>query len=451
MNIDNIKQVFLVGIGGIGMSALARYFRHLGCTVAGYDKTETKLTRNLVGEGISVFYHDDFSLVREEFRVADEHTLLIYTPAVPADLSILHEFRLAGHMLFKRSEVLGLISRDRYTIAVAGTHGKTTTSTMIAHLLTASGYGCSAFLGGISTNYNTNVLFADNDTVVVEADEFDRSFLTLYPDIAVVTSADADHLDVYGDKGQLEESFELFLQQLQPGGKRIIRAGLPFASDMSYSAYQSAEACAERIQIIEGEYYFDYVQGEERISDIRLGIPGRHNIENAVAAIAVARLLGVPDEAIAAALASFAGVKRRYEVVVSNARHTYIDDYAHHPEELRAFLSSVKERYPDKHLTVVFQPHLFTRTRDFADDFAKVLGLSDTLILMPIYPARELPLPGITSEWLAGNVVADEKHVLDADGVKEFVAVRKPELLVTVGAGNIDLLVEPLQEVLSNG
>ncbi len=448
MNIDNIKQVFLVGIGGIGMSALARYFRHLGCAVAGYDKTETKLTHDLVAEGISVIYHDDYALVRDEFKEANDQTLLIYTPAVPADLMILHEFRLAGHMLFKRSQVLGLISRDRFTVAVAGTHGKTTTSTMVAHVLTESGYGCSAFLGGISTNYESNILFSDNNTVVVEADEFDRSFLTLHPDIAVVTSADADHLDIYGDKGQLEESFQLFLHQVQPGGKRIIRAGLPFDSDVSYSAYQQADAYADRIRIVDGDYYFDYVQGTDSINDIRLGIPGRHNIENAVATIAVARLLGVADEAIAAALASFAGVKRRYEVVVSNDRHIYIDDYAHHPEELRAFLTSVKERYPAKHLTVVFQPHLFTRTRDFAEGFAKMLGLADTLLLMPIYPARELPLPGITSEWLAASVEAEEKHVLDAEGIEAFVKERRPELLVTVGAGNIDLLVGPLKEVL---
>lgn len=450
MNIDNIKQVFLIGIGGIGMSALARYFRHLGCAVAGYDKTETTLTRDLVGEGISVMYEDDYSLVRDEFKEANEQTLLIYTPAVPVDLAILREFRLAGHALFKRSQVLGLISRDRFTVAVAGTHGKTTTSTMVAHVLTESGYGCSAFLGGISTNYTSNVLFSDNNTVVVEADEFDRSFLTLHPDIAVLTSADADHLDIYGDKGQLEESFQLFLNQLQPRGKRIVRAGLPFDADVSYSASQQTDAYADRIRIVEGDYYFDYVQGAERIDDIRLGIPGRHNIENAVATIAVARTLGVADDAIAAALASFAGVKRRYEMVVSNDRHTYIDDYAHHPEELRAFLTSVKERYPGKHLTVVFQPHLFTRTRDFAADFAKMLGLADTLLLMPIYPARELPLPGITSDWLAESVEADEKYVLDAAGVEAFVKERRPELLVTVGAGNIDLLVGPLKEVLSH-
>lgn len=450
MNIDNIRQVFLVGIGGIGMSALARYFRHLGCVVSGYDKTETKLTRDLVSEGISVIYHDDYTLVRDEFKEANDHTLLIYTPAVPSELEILNEFRQTGHVLFKRSQVLGLISRNRFTIAVAGTHGKTTTSTMIAHVLTDSGYGCSAFLGGISTNYGSNVLFSDNNTVVVEADEFDRSFLTLYPDIAVVTSADADHLDIYGDKGQLEESFQLFLDQLQENGKRIIRAGLPFGSELTYSAFQQAGAYAERIRIKQGDYYFDYVQGTERIKNIRLGIPGRHNIENAVATIAAARYVGVADESIVRALANFAGVKRRYEVVVSNAHHTYIDDYAHHPEELRAFLSSVKERYPSKHLTVIFQPHLYTRTRDFSDGFVEVLGLADTLVIMPIYPARELPLPGITSEWLVEGVQASEKYVFDHEGVKKFVQTRKPELLVTVGAGNIDLLVEPLKEVLSH-
>lgn len=450
MNIDNIKQVFLVGIGGIGMSALARYFRHLGCMVAGYDKTETKLTRDLVTEGISVIYHDDFALVRGEFKEANDHTLLIYTPAVPADLEILNEFRRAGHMLFKRSQVLGLISRERFTIAVAGTHGKTTTSTMIAHVLTDSGYGCSAFLGGISTNYGSNVLFSDNQTVVVEADEFDRSFLTLYPDIAVVTSADADHLDVYGDKGQVEESFQLFLNQLQAGGKRIVKEGLPFASELTYSASRQAGAYADDIRIIQGEYYFDYVEGAHRINDIHLGIPGRHNVENAVAAIAVARYLGVDDENIVMALGNFSGVKRRYEIVVKNERHTYIDDYAHHPEELRAFLTSIRERYPSKHVTVVFQPHLYSRTRDFAAGFAEVLSLADTLLLMPIYPARELPVPGVTSEWLAEKVNSSEKHVLDHNGVQAYVAQQRPELLVTIGAGNIDMLVEPLKKVLGD-
>lgn len=451
MNIDHIKQVFLVGIGGIGMSALARYFHHLGCVVAGYDKTETKLTRELMTEGISVIYYDDFKLVRDEFKEGSAQTLLIYTPAVPADLEILNAFRQGGHMLFKRSQVLGLISRDRFTIAVAGTHGKTTTSTMIAHVLTNSGYGCSAFLGGISTNYNSNVLFADNNTVVVEADEFDRSFLTLYPDIAVVTSSDADHLDIYGDKGQLEESFQLFLNQLQADGKRIIREGLPFESHITYSAYGTAGAFADRIRIEQGDYYFDYVQGDTRISNIRLGIPGRHNIENAVAAITVSLFLGVDGADIAKALGNFAGVKRRYEMVVSSDAHIYIDDYAHHPEELRAFLTSVRERYPSKELTVVFQPHLYSRTRDFAEGFAEVLSLADTLLLMPIYPARELPLPGITSDWLMERVTASEKYVRDVNGVLDYVQQHRPQLLVTVGAGNIDLLVEPLKKLLNNG
>lgn len=450
MNINNIRQVFLIGIGGIGMSALARYFRHLGCLVAGYDKTETTLTKELVSEGIAIIYNDDFAMIHEEFKVADDYTLIVYTPAVPADLDILNQFRHAGHSLFKRSQVLGLISQHSFTIAVAGTHGKTTTSSMIAHILKDSGYDCSAFLGGISTNYNSNVLFGANNVVVVEADEYDRSFLTLFPDISVLTSADADHLDVYGDKDHLRESFQLFLDQLQDNGKRIIKSGLPFESDISYSAYVKADVYADHVRIRHGEYYFDYKWKDGRISNIRLGIPGHHNVENAVAAITVARLLGIPDEKIAGALSSFRGVKRRFEYIVKREGAVYIDDYAHHPEELRAFLGAVRELYPSKKLTVVFQPHLFTRTRDFADGFAEVLSLADTLLLMPIYPARELPIAGVDSQWLLDKIGIGDRHLMTAPAVKNYVREKRPELLVTVGAGDIDRLVEPLKRIIGN-
>src|SRR5690606_32806096 len=345
--------------GGIGMSALARYFRHLGCLVGGYDKTETDLTRQLVSEGITVNYTDDFEVVNDAFKSADEHTLIIYTPAVPGELSILNQFHELGHTLFKRSQVLGLISQNKFTIAVAGTHGKTTTTALIAHILTDSGFGCSAFLGGLSTNYATNALFSDNDIMVVEADEFDRSFLTLYPDIAVVTSADADHLDIYGDQNQLHESFRLFLGQLHEQGKRIVRADLPFESDIHYSATTAADAYADNIRVKRGEFYFDYVYHGGRITDIRLGVPGRHNVENAVAAIAVAQALKIPMNKITDALSSFAGVKRRFEYVVKTPGTIYIDDYAHHPEELKAFLSAVRQLYPKKKLTAIFQPHLY--------------------------------------------------------------------------------------------
>ena len=450
MNIDNIRQVYLIGIGGIGMSALARYFHHLGCMVAGYDKTETALTRRLVAEGMTVGYVDDFALVDEAFKKADEQTLIIYTPAIPAELRIKEQFQQLGHTLFKRSQVLGLISRNRFTIAVAGTHGKTTTSTLIAHILTDSGYGCSAFLGGISTNYGTNALFSDREVVVVEADEYDRSFLTLYPDIAVVTSADADHLDIYGDKNHLHESFALFLNQLHEAGTSIVKVGLPFEADIRYAAEAPTDVYADRIRVQDGQFFFDYVWQGGRISDIQLGIPGKHNVENAVAAIAVAQRLEIAEVDIVKALASFSGVKRRFEYVVKNEQSIYIDDYAHHPEELRAFLSAVKQLYPSKKLTVVFQPHLYSRTRDFADGFAEVLSIADTLLLMEIYPARELPIKGVDSAMLLEKITVVDKQIATADLVKEYVHTHVPELLVTVGAGNIDLLVAPLKAILED-
>lgn len=450
MNIDNIRRVYLIGIGGIGMSALARYFRHLGCLVAGYDKTETALTRQLVAEGIRVIYVDDFSRVNDDFKQNDGHTLVIYTPAVPNELELINQFQQLGHSLFKRSQVLGLISQNRFAIAVAGTHGKTTTSTLIAHILKDSGYGCSAFLGGISTNYDSNVLFSDNNVVVLEADEYDRSFLTLYPDITVITSADADHLDIYGDKNHVQESFQLFLNQLHADGKSIIKAGLPFKSDISYTASGVADAYAENIHIVDGKFYFDYVGQGGRMDAIQLGVPGNHNVENATAAITVARLLDIADEKIRQSLASFKGVKRRFEYIVQSDDAVYIDDYAHHPEELRACFSAVKALYPNKQLTVVFQPHLYSRTRDFADEFAAVLAMVDTLLLLNIYPARELPIKGVDSRMLLDKVAITDKHLCTTEEVQAFVKTYRPELLVTVGAGDIDLLVQPLKAILDH-
>ena len=450
MNINNIRQVYLIGIGGIGMSALARYFRHLGCLVGGYDKTETDLTRRLVSEGITINYIDDFDLINDAFKSVDEYTLVIYTPAVPSELQILNRFQELGHALFKRSQVLGLISQNKFTVAVAGTHGKTTTTALIAHILTDSGFGCSAFLGGLSTNYATNVLFSDNNVMVVEADEFDRSFLTLYPDIAVVTSADADHLDIYGDKSQLQESFKLFLGQLHAQGKRIVKVGLPFEADIYYSATAKADAYADNVCVKHGTFYFDYVFKNGRVANIDLGVPGRHNVENAVAAIAVAQLLKIPMAKITDALSSFAGVKRRFEYIVKTPDTVYIDDYAHHPEELKAFFSAVKQLYPGKRLTAVFQPHLYSRTRDFAADFADALRMVDTLLLMEIYPAREMPIKGVDARMLLDKVAIDDKHIVNREDVKMYVGNMRPELLVTVGAGDIDLLVKPLKAILEH-
>ncbi|MFD2742521.1 MULTISPECIES: UDP-N-acetylmuramate--L-alanine ligase [Sphingobacterium] len=450
MNIDQIRTVYLLGIGGIGMSGLARYFQHLGCVVSGYDKTETDLTKALVEEGIAVSYRDDVRELPDHLATPNEETLIIFTPAVPADLTLKNTLIERGFTLFKRSQVLGFISASRFTIAVAGTHGKTTTSTMIAHVLKDSGYDCSAFLGGISTNYQSNVLYGDNNTVVVEADEFDRSFLTLHPNIAIVTSADADHLDIYGDASQLVESFQLFLDRVVAGGTKIIKKGLPFAGDISYANAGLADAYADHIQIKNGEFYFDYYSENLTLKDIRLGIPGLHNIENAVSAITVANLLGISGEKIIAALGSFQGAKRRFEYILRQDDAVYIDDYAHHPEELRAFLTSMRKLYPTKKLTVIFQPHLFTRTRDFIDGFAEVLGLADTLYLMEIYPAREQPIEGVNSQWLLEKIALDDKHIMTAQDILDTVETNRPELIVTVGAGDIDRLVKPLKQVLTH-
>lgn len=450
INIDHIKYVYLIGIGGIGMSGLARYFKNQGLFVSGYDRTETELTKQLVREDISVIYEDNDALIPEEVREVSSKILIIYTPAIPSDSKILNFFKEEGHILHKRAEVLGLLSKSKYTIAVAGTHGKTTTSCMIAHILTDSGFRCSAFLGGIASNYNTNMLISDSNLLVVEADEYDRSFLTLHPDIAIVTATDADHLDIYDNREQLVESFKLFINQVTEKGVRIIRKGLSLYSDITYAQGELADAYSSESRIVNGEFYFDYYHDGFIIRDIHLGIPGNHNIENAVAAITAARLVGVSAEHIKKALSNFKGVKRRFEYIVKNAENIYIDDYAHHPAELKAFFSAVKSLYPGKKLCAVFQPHLFTRTRDFVDDFAGALSLVDELILMPIYPAREEPIEGVTSEWLLNKVEIGNKKILNHEEVLAYIKKEKPELVVTVGAGNIDRLVNPLKEILSN-
>lgn len=451
MKLSNIQRVYLVGIGGIGMSGLARYFAHLGCAVYGYDKTSTPLTAALEHEGMGIVYEDNQQNVPADFQSPDEHTLVIYTPAIPKDAEILNFFVDKGFTLYKRSQVLGIISEGMYAIAVAGTHGKTTTSCMVAHVLKHSGKDCSAFLGGIASNYGTNVLYGKNNIMVVEADEYDRSFLTLHPDIAIVTSMDADHLDIYGDHSHLTESFRLFAGQLKPGGHVIAKKGLDIHSDIAYSIKEQADAFAENIRIEKGEFYFNFKNAQVTINDIHLGILGIHNIENAVAAIQAALLVDVEPEKIKAALTAFKGVKRRFEYIVKNDSHIYIDDYAHHPEELRACISSVKRIYPDKKLTVIFQPHLFTRTRDFADGFAEVLSMADELILLDIYPARELPIEGVSSKMLLERVTSAGKKILSKAETLALIAEEKPELVLTVGAGDIDQLVAPLKQTLSHG
>ncbi|WP_179414475.1 UDP-N-acetylmuramate--L-alanine ligase [Mucilaginibacter sp. E4BP6] len=448
MELQNIKRVYLIGIGGIGMSGLARYFHHLGCIVCGYDKTSTDLTNELKNEGIQIIFDDNEEWIPMSFRQIDEGTLVIYTPAIPKDSAIVNFFQKRGFELFKRSQVLGLISKGKYTVAIAGTHGKTTTSTMVAHILKDSGKDCSAFLGGIASNYNSNVLYGKNDIVVVEADEYDRSFLTLYPDIAVITSMDADHLDIYGDHQHLTDSFKMFASQIKPGGVLIHKQGLPLNTGYTYSIKDAADAIALNIRIENGSFYFDFRNSNTDIKNIQLGIPGFHNVENATAAIEATLRLGVKPDAIKSALSSFRGVHRRFEYIVKTPEHIYIDDYAHHPEELRAAINSVKKLYPDRKLVTIFQPHLFTRTRDFADGFAEVLDMTDELILLDIYPARELPIEGVDAEMILSRMNLVNKRKLTKQQVIDAIANEKPALLLTVGAGDIDQLVEPLKNAL---
>ncbi|HEY8783471.1 MAG TPA: UDP-N-acetylmuramate--L-alanine ligase [Mucilaginibacter sp.] len=450
MELSNIKRVYLIGIGGIGMSGLARYFHHLGCIVCGYDKTATELTNELHDEGIPVIFDDREEWIPLSFQSPDSGTLIIYTPAIPKDSAILNFFRDNGFELFKRSQVLGIISKGMFTVAVAGTHGKTTTSTMVAHILKDSGRDCSAFLGGISSNYHSNVLYGKNNIVVVEADEYDRSFLTLYPDIAIITSMDADHLDIYGDHSHLTDSFKLFASQIKPGGKLIHRKGLPLETGFTYAVEAEADAAASNIHIKNDDFYFDFKNSTTHIPNIKLGIAGMHNIENATAAIEAALLLNIPADAIKSALGSFKGVKRRFEYIIKNDRQVFIDDYAHHPEELKASIRSVKKLYPNRKLTAIFQPHLYTRTRDFADGFAEALDLVDELLILDIYPARELPIEGVNADMILGRMKIKNKRRLEKQEAIDIVRNEKPELLLTVGAGDIDQLVQPLKHALQD-
>ena len=450
MELTSINRVYFVGIGGIGMSALARYFVKRGCVVCGYDKTRTDLTIALEREGILISYLDEDASMPVCYQEKHPDTLVVYTPAIPKNSVILNYFKDNGFDLKKRSEVLGIISKGQFCIAVAGTHGKTTTSSMIAHLLTDSGYGCTAFLGGITTNYNSNFLIGDNNVVVVEADEYDRSFLTLHPDLAVITSMDADHLDIYGDAAQLHESFHLFAAQLKPGGTLFVKAGLPISEGITYSLWPKSELKGLNIRVEQRSFVFDYVDETIEIKDLHLMLPGKHNVENAVVAIGVALKLGIDPDKIKTAIANFKGVKRRFEYQVNRDHHIYIDDYAHHPEELKACFDAVRQLYPEKKLTVVFQPHLFSRTRDFADEFAKVLSTVDELMLLEIYPARELPMEGVNAQLLLDKINLEHKEILDKDGVLNRVEEEKPELLVSVGAGDIDTLVQPLKNIMSH-
>lgn len=448
VDLKDIKRIYFIGIGGIGMSALARYFHFHGKIVSGYDRTATTLTRQLENEGIPVHYEDDPAAAPKD---AD---LVVYTPAVPKDHQELLYYQQHNYPLLKRSEVLGMITSSSFNICVAGTHGKTTVSTMIAHILRHTGYGCNAFLGGISVNYNSNFWSDTRNVCVVEADEYDRSFLKLSPDIAVVTAMDADHLDIYGTAEAVHEAFVQFSGRLKPGGLLLNKKGLDLKGDpqWTYGLDGGADFFASDIKVDQGDYLFNVQTGDWQLKNVVLTMGGRHNVENATAAIAVAHRLGIAGDRIIPAVAAFRGVKRRFEYIVKEPRRVFIDDYAHHPEELRALISGAKELFGGMKCTIIFQPHLFTRTRDFVDGFAKSLDLADEVFLLPIYPARELPIEGVTSQLIAAKMTPGKATVVDKQEIltiiKDKVAKDNLKLLITAGAGDIDTLVQPIRELL---
>jgi UDP-N-acetylmuramate--alanine ligase len=459
MNAEGLKNIYFIGIGGIGMSALARYFKQLGKNVSGYDRTETELTDKLVSEGIAVHYTDDIDLVDNAIIDNPEHSAIVYTPAVPKDHKELNYLRDKGFTLYKRAEILGLITRETYTIAVGGTHGKTTTSCLVTHLLRHAGLGCGAFLGGISTNFNSNFVLPDPDAeldiTVTEADEFDRSFLQLSPNIAVITSMDADHLDIYGQHSSLLESFHLFAHKIKSGGTLFVRYGQPFTTELrnvtvnTYGLGDGAQYYAANITINNGSYYFDLITPQQAYTNLKLGMPGIHNVENAVAAASIALQMGVSEELLRSGLASFLGVKRRFEYIINRADFAYIDDYAHHPTELEAAIKSARQLYPGKKLLGVFQPHLYSRTRDFADGFAHSLSLLDEVILLDIYPARELPIEGVSSEIIFNKITIDNKTLCTKTQLLSVIKDKQTDVLLTLGAGDIDQFVQPLKQLFT--
>jgi len=451
--------IYFIGIGGIGMSALARFFKTKGFKVSGYDKTVTPLTTKLEEDGIAVHYDEDLS------KVPKDAELIVYTPAIPADHKELIFYREHGYRVVKRSDVLEMITQSSFNICIAGTHGKTTITTMVAHLLRDSGLGCNAFLGGVSVNYGTNFWESDTNICVVEADEYDRSFLKLYPDIAIITAMDADHLDIYGTADKMETAFIDFSRKLNSDGLLITRFGLKRGKELgnkgsahiTYSLQnESADVYAGNIQMHDGSYVFDISIGDEKIEQVRLNMGGMHNVENAIAAVAAVSSLEIEADKIRMAIESFRGVKRRFEYIIKDQRMSFIDDYAHHPEELIALISGAKALFRERKCTVIFQPHLYSRTRDLADGFAEALDLADEVILLPIYPARELPVKGVESKMILDRMKNEHKRVMDKEQLMKWIKndfaknANKEfgELIITAGAGDIDTLVEPIANLL---
>lgn len=464
MNLKGLHSVFFLGIGGIGMSAIARWFNYIGVPVYGYDKTPSPLTETLSQEGIAITYVDAIDQLPAGFASDTQNRLVVWTPAIPQNSVLKNHLVQSGYILKKRAEILGMITEKMYTVAVAGTHGKTTTSSLVAHLLKHAGKNIAAFLGGLTQNYQNNLILHDegseeNPIVVVEADEFDRSFLHLHPNISIVTSADPDHLDIYGDASHLLDGFRSFIRLTNPSGKLFIqnkaleKLGRNELGESAVYEYglESTNIKAKEIHAGIKGFSFDYVAGDVQIPSLLLPIPGFHNIENALAAISIALHVGVTPEEIRSGLASYLGVKRRFEVVYQDEARVYIDDYAHHPEEIRAFLSSVRAIYPDRKITAVFQPHLFTRTRDFAEGFSESLSLADEVILLDIYPAREVPISGVHAEMLLDDITSAKKGKKSKEELLSYLDHQQPEVLVTIGAGDIDRLVSPISNWMQHG
>ena len=448
MKLNNLHKIYFLGIGGIGMSALARYFNGRGVQVSGYDKNQTQLTDLLQKEGIQIHFEENIKQIPQNID------LVIYTPAIPKNNAEFIHLMNSDIQIKKRSEVLGLISNELKTVAVAGTHGKTTVSTLIAHLLQNSSIECNAFLGGISKNYKSNLLISDqSDWMVVEADEFDRSFLQLNPDISIITSMDADHLDIYGNLESLKANFTQFVKQIKTNGSLIVKEGLQSnftqiqkIKTYTYSLSQGSDFYASNIRLEQNKYCFDFNFQDKVIHDVTLGIPGLINVENSIVAIAAAMLAGVTEKEIKIALPAFEGILRRFDYQINTKEIVFIDDYAHHPEEIKGFVNSVKQIYPNKKILGIFQPHLFSRTKDFATEFAKNLELLDEIILLPIYPAREKPIEGVTSEIILNKINTENKQICSKDELIETISKSKFDILLTMGAGDIDQLVFPLKE-----
>jgi UDP-N-acetylmuramate--alanine ligase len=450
-----IQRLYFVGIGGIGMSGLALYFKKQGYQVEGYDRTPSTITQNLENQGISISYRDNIQTIREAFQQNSAETLVVFTPAIPKDSSILGHFQTQGFYMIKRAELLGMLSREKFSIGVAGTHGKTTTSSLITHLLHQAGISVSAFLGGIASNFNSNLVIGESEYLVLESDEYDRSFLHLNPNISVITSTDADHLDIYHTHEQLLVAFNQYAEKTASNGKLWVKKGLNIQrKHYSYSTQEEADIYAKNIRIEDNHFVFDAIVSlpnhKLEILNIKSGLPGLHNIENALPCIGIALELGLSIDQIKAGIESFKGVKRRFEVVQVNAQKVLIDDYAHHPTEIEAFLSSVKKLYKNKKVACIFMPHLYSRTRDFAQGFSASLSIADKVYLLPIYPARELPISGVSSNMLMDDIHT-EKSLCDEKSLMLMLDKEKDQfdIICTVGAGDLNLLHDKIWRTIA--